>query len=52
MSQDVMNLVEKSSLQEQVPEFEIGDTVDVRQGFHVRHRGSLGNQGPKTAAGG
>jgi large subunit ribosomal protein L19 len=29
MSQQVLDLVEKSSLKEQVPEFEIGDTVDV-----------------------
>jgi len=29
MSQDVMNLVEKACLREEIPEFEIGDTVDV-----------------------
>ncbi|MFT5527322.1 MAG: large subunit ribosomal protein L19 [Pirellulaceae bacterium] len=32
MSQEIMKLVEQSSLKEQKPEFEIGDTVDV----HVR----------------
>ena len=29
MSQQILDLVEKSSLREDVPEFEIGDTVDV-----------------------
>ena len=29
MSQQIMELVEKSSLKEQPPEFEVGDTVDV-----------------------
>ena len=29
MSQQILDLVEKSSLKEEVPEFEIGDTVDV-----------------------
>ena len=29
MSQAILNLVEKSSLKEEVPQFEIGDTVDV-----------------------
>lgn len=29
MSQQILNLVEKSSLKEEVPHFEIGDTVDV-----------------------
>ncbi len=29
MSQQVMSLVEKSSLKTQVPKFEVGDTVDV-----------------------
>lgn len=29
MSQQLLNLVEQSSLKENVPEFEIGDTVDV-----------------------
>ncbi|MGA2033406.1 MAG: 50S ribosomal protein L19 [Thermoguttaceae bacterium] len=29
MSQQIINLVEKSSLREEVPFFEIGDTVDV-----------------------
>ncbi len=29
MSQQIMELVEKSSLKEETPEFEIGDTVDV-----------------------
>ena len=29
MSQDLMNLVEKSSLREEPPKFHIGDTVDV-----------------------
>jgi large subunit ribosomal protein L19 len=29
MSQQLLNLVEKSSLKEEVPHFEIGDTVDV-----------------------
>ncbi len=29
MSQQVMNLVEKSSMKAEVPKFEIGDTVDV-----------------------
>jgi len=29
MSQQIMNLVEKSSLKGEVPKFEIGDTVDV-----------------------
>ncbi len=29
MSQQLMNLVEKTSIKEQVPYFEIGDTVDV-----------------------
>ena len=29
MSQDIMKLVEQSSLKENPPEFEIGDTVDV-----------------------
>ncbi len=29
MSQETMNLVEQPSLKEEVPEFEIGDTVDV-----------------------
>lgn len=29
MSQEIINLVEKSSLKEQAPEFEVGDTVDV-----------------------
>jgi large subunit ribosomal protein L19 len=32
MSQEILKLVEQSSLKEQPPEFEIGDTVDV----HVR----------------
>jgi len=29
MSQDILNHVEKSSLQEKAPKFDIGDTVDV-----------------------
>lgn len=29
MSQEIMNLVEKASMKENVPHFEIGDTVDV-----------------------
>jgi len=29
MSQDILNHVEQSSLQEKAPQFEIGDTVDV-----------------------
>lgn len=29
MSQDVLNLVEKTSLKSDVPQFDIGDTVDV-----------------------
>ena len=29
MSQDIMNLVEKTSMRDEPPEFEIGDTVDV-----------------------
>ena len=29
MSQEILDLVEKSSLKEQPPQFEIGDTVDV-----------------------
>jgi large subunit ribosomal protein L19 len=29
MSQELMNLVEKPSMKEEVPKFEIGDTVDV-----------------------
>ena len=29
MSQDILNYVEKTSLKEKVPSFEIGDTVDV-----------------------
>ncbi|MGD0899100.1 MAG: 50S ribosomal protein L19 [Thermoguttaceae bacterium] len=29
MSQQILNLVEKSSLKEELPQFEIGDTVDV-----------------------
>src|SRR5438105_11663960 len=29
MSQDILNLVEKSSLKAQVPSFAVGDTVDV-----------------------
>jgi len=29
MSQQLLNLVEQSSLKENVPEFEVGDTVDV-----------------------
>ena len=29
MSQQLMNLVEKTSMKEKVPQFEIGDTVDV-----------------------
>jgi len=29
MSQDILNLVEKPSLKAEVPDFEIGDTVDV-----------------------
>ncbi len=29
MSQDIMNLVEKASMRDEPPEFEIGDTVDV-----------------------
>lgn len=29
MSEQLMNLVEKASMKEKVPEFEIGDTVDV-----------------------
>ena len=29
MSQEIMNLVEKDSMKEEVPFFEIGDTVDV-----------------------
>ncbi len=29
MSQEILNHVEKSSLQEKTPQFEIGDTVDV-----------------------
>ena len=29
MSQEIMNLVEKTSMKQDVPQFEIGDTVDV-----------------------
>ncbi|MFH1265898.1 MAG: 50S ribosomal protein L19 [Planctomycetota bacterium] len=29
MSQELMNLVEKASMKEEIPQFEIGDTVDV-----------------------
>jgi len=29
MSQEIINLVEKDSLKEKAPEFEVGDTVDV-----------------------
>lgn len=34
MSQEIMNLVEKASMKENPPEFEIGDTVDVHCLIH------------------
>jgi large subunit ribosomal protein L19 len=34
MSQQIMELVEKSSLKAEMPEFEIGDTVDVHTRIH------------------
>ena len=30
MSQQILNLVEKPNLKEEVPQFRVGDTVDVR----------------------
>jgi len=34
MSQEIMNLVEKSTLMDKPPEFEVGDTVDVHCKIH------------------
>ena len=34
MSQEILNQVEQSSLQENAPQFEIGDTVDVHSRIH------------------
>lgn len=34
MSQEIMNIIEKSNMKDQAPEFEIGDTVDVHCLIH------------------
>ena len=40
MSQAIMDLVEKTNLKENMPEFEIGDTVDVHLKIFGRHKGA------------